>query len=1643
MNSFRIKGAFIIAICLFFCQNIYSQGDICSSATTLTPGTTCTYTTVDNFGFTVQDLNNGTCTGNLNDDVYFQFTATEPTMTVNVDGSGSFDAVLGVFGGTCAALVQEGPCIDNTGNGGIETQTFYGLTVGQTYYILVYDWGSDIPATTTFDICVYETCPGGVPNDLCVNATGLTLGVVESTNNICASPNTDDPDPADICATTIENTVWYEFTPTDTDQYTATISNFSCLYTIGLQMAVVSGSCGGPYTPVDCDAGITDAQFIFTGTAGTTYYIVIDGIDGDQCDFDILIEDACAADAGTNTSAASIVSCFNEDVSVSTVGSVNTSLGADPCIGWGFWVADDPLGLFVGLSDIGSPPSGGMPTDDNNYVGAYPSGTFPNANGPNATLPAENNGVTYFVAPITMSDCSTAEINAGCYDVGDYTEVYFNPEISYSSVIECDDSGAPTTQITFTFSGGNALVDGTNFTITNNGDGTPDLTTVTDGGQVIVSGIPNGGNVDLTITDAVGCSIEVTVGPIDAAAYCPLCGADAGTVLVTQTGSGATTVNNGVDASPFILCFNDQIALDTQLDYTLPPPGGPPWTTPGLIYIIYTCPPSSPDPNTDPCYTGVAWTGENLLETNDGSLLNILETSFGVISTDNELWFVPTVIDDVNGWDLDNNGDGCFDQGFPIQVTFLEEITANAIVGCGGTVQMTVFGGSPDFYPDSYTIINNGSGTLVDHIGLASGGGFSITGLSFGDIYDITISDPNGCSVNYSGTYDYVVPVPTLESLQTDFCLNDPVDNFEVFIDGSPALSGLGGSSCTTPTVTATGDDYLNVTANIDLSCAAGYPLVSATLDFTTIATCTGWSYFEIVVNGVTVATNLCDAAGFDLTPFFPLNSVQVVSQDNDGWIDPVTITAFVQLQYTNTNSVSVSGTGVTDNGDGTGIFTPNIIGTHTITGTIIIAGCTYDVTQDVTVHPYPVLAPLSTVSVCDGASLDLDANLPTETSGVAGTGQWYTGTDNTGTPVSGTVTVNNGDQFYYEYISTLGGCVVGTVLDVIVDTAPVVAGSLLNGNVEGCGIADAPSPATNVLDLESLGDPGDPLLVNDDVTIDADLTVTFSDLVNGSCPTIITRTYTITDECGNSVDVVQTITIQDVTAPTFTAPSALTINCEDDATDLALTGDVTDESDNCSVGLNATYVDVTDNTDPCAVIITRTWTLTDDCGNTSTQDQIITVEDVTAPTFTAPSALTINCEDDATDLALTGDVTDESDNCSVGLNATYSDATDNTDPCAVIITRTWTLTDDCGNTSTQDQTITVEDVTAPTFTAPSALTINCEDDATDLALTGDVTDESDNCSVGLNATYVDVTDNTDPCAVIITRTWTLTDDCGNTSTQDQIITVEDVTAPTFTAPSALTINCEDDATDLALTGDVTDESDNCSVGLNATYVDVTDNTDPCAVIITRTWTLTDDCGNTSTQDQTITVEDVTAPTFTAPSALTINCEDDATDLALTGDVTDESDNCSVGLNATYSDATDNTDPCAVIITRTWTLTDDCGNTSTQDQIITVEDVTAPTFTAPSALTINCEDDATDLALTGDVTDESDNCSVGLNATYVDVTDNTDPCAVIITRTWTLTDDCGNTSTQDQIDYSRRCYMHLPLLLLQRLRSTVKMMLRI
>jgi hypothetical protein len=70
--------------------------------------------------------------------------------------------------------------------------------------------------------------------------------------------------------------------------------------------------------------------------------------------------------------------------------------------------------------------------------------------------------------------------------------------------------------------------------------------------------------------------------------------------------------------------------------------------------------------------------------------------------------------------------------------------------------------------------------------------------------------------------------------------------------------------------------------------------------------------------------------------------------------------------------------------------------------------------------------------------------------------------------------------------------------------------------------------------------------------------------------------------------------------------------------------------------------------------------------------------------------------------------------------------------------------------------------------------------------ITGDVNDEDDNCSTNPNVSFTDVV-NPGICLgdVIITRTWTVTDECGNSSVQQQIITVEDNTDPVVICPPA------------------------------------------------------------------------------------------------------------------------------------------------------------------------------------------------------------------------------------------------------------------
>ena len=507
-------------------------------------------------------------------------------------------------------------------------------------------------------------------------------------------------------------------------------------------------------------------------------------------------------------------------------------------------------------------------------------------------------------------------------------------------------------------------------------------------------------------------------------------------------------------------------------------------------------------------------------------------------------------------------------------------------------------------------------------------------------------------------------------------------------------------------------------------------------------------------------------------------------------------------------------------------------------------------------------------------------------------------------------------------------------------------------------------------------------------------VTGTDAAIVGGNCGGTITRTWTYTDACGNNATATQTITVDDTQAPVMAAaPADVTVECIGDVpamTDLGWT-------DNCDGAGMVTGTDAAIVGGNCGGTITRTWTYTDACGNTSTTTQTITVDDTQAPVMAVPPAdITVECSGDVpamTDLGWT-------DNCDGSGMVTGTDSPMPANLCGGTITRTWTYTDACGNTATVTQTITIDDTTPPTASNPLPQ-VGTPPPFDPLQ----VTDEADNCGVPTVTDGGDVSDG-GTCPEIITRTYIITDACGNSITVEQTFTIGDAILPTASNPLPMNVECAADV----LGPDplvVTDEADNGTTPVVTWESDVSDN-NTCPEVITRTYRVTDDCGNFIFVTQTITIQDVTAPVFAAPPAdVTVECIGDVpamTDLGWT-------DNCDGAGMVTGTDAAIVGGNCGGTITRTWTYTDACGNNATVTQTITVDDTQAPVMAAtPADVTVECIGDVpamTDLGWT-------DNCDGAGMVTGTDAAIVGGNCGGTITRTWTYTDACGNTSTTTQ-----------------------------
>jgi hypothetical protein len=419
---------------------------------------------------------------------------------------------------------------------------------------------------------------------------------------------------------------------------------------------------------------------------------------------------------------------------------------------------------------------------------------------------------------------------------------------------------------------------------------------------------------------------------------------------------------------------------------------------------------------------------------------------------------------------------------------------------------------------------------------------------------------------------------------------------------------------------------------------------------------------------------------------------------------------------------------------------------------------------------------------------------------------------------------------------------------------------------------------------------------------------VTTSDLsvyaLPNSCGGTVSIPYTATDDCGQTVTKTSSFTLN---------PDVLTVSCPADevqpacqsqaAIDAAFAVWLAKFSFNGGCGTIANDLSVVSPPNACGGTIIVNYSAADVCGQVSNCSAIFTIDapsDVLQePDFIVPVNMTVlrdaSCNYD-TDPTITGVPTDLDDNCTLSGNLTmsYSDSiAAGSCNSEIIIFRTWTVADNCLNTTLKVQIITVTDNTAPVIVcAPnvSGIADNSECEATGVDL--GTTTATDNCVLAL---LVGVRNDglpiTDPFPVgVTTITWTATDGCGNAATCTQTVTMIDginqpptITCPLPVVQSAGPNNCYLD--NVAIPDPVAD--DNCAVAditweMTGATIRSSDSTGFNYVggetfkvgVTTVTYTAADSARNTTSCSFTVTILDVTPPVINLGSC--VNVTEDA-----------------------------------------------------------------------------------------------------------------------------------------------------------------------
>jgi len=368
-----------------------------------------------------------------------------------------------------------------------------------------------------------------------------------------------------------------------------------------------------------------------------------------------------------------------------------------------------------------------------------------------------------------------------------------------------------------------------------------------------------------------------------------------------------------------------------------------------------------------------------------------------------------------------------------------------------------------------------------------------------------------------------------------------------------------------------------------------------------------------------------------------------------------------------------------------------------------------------------------------------------------------------------------------------------------------------------------------------------------------------------------------------------------------------------------------------------------------CSFVYFREYLLTADCNNTFTCNQMVMQNDNDNPIIT-------ECASDTTLM-----MDNSGGTCLVSFAVPSITATDGCDMDVMITndspgtfgvgmtTVTYTASDNCGNIAQCSIVVTVVDNNPLSVTCPPDIDVSNVCDIFDVpayadyaAFTAAGGGVSGNCSTSSGGTFtitnVSTTVALSTCPFTHRRTYTISDG-SNSGSCTQMITIRDLSPPTFLAPADLSVDCGS-AQDTSVTGAPSAILDNCTTNPQVSWFDKdsTQLSTGCVgeISFIRSWVVTDDCLNADTLNQMITTIDTVAPIAVCKDTLVLFL-DAIGDALFIADSLDNgsTDNCSdLSFSAIPTMTFVSCNQIAGDIPVTMVVTDGCGNTSSCDLMI-------------------------------------------------------------------------------------------------------------